>query len=390
MKYWSVIVVFLFLISFFFLFDDEENTSALENNDKETRAVYFSYIEFENFIKGKSDEEQKKNIINVLDNLKNNNLNRIIVHTRPFGDSIYKSNYFPMSDYILNDKNENPSYDILKFFIDEAHKRGIKFDAWINPYRISNSKDVSSLKENSIYYQYPDSKVTDKGIYLNPANDEVKKLIVDGIKEIVENYHIDGIHFDDYFYPDDKIDQQNYDEYVKNGGKDDIETYRLNNVKTLLKEVNSSIKEINDKVVFGIAPEGNIDNCYNSFLDVKEILSDSSYIDYVMPQIYYGFNNQTRPFDKTIKEWSNLIKDEKIKLLPALALYKSGNNDSYALSGKNEWIENSDIIKREIELSRTIPKYDGFSLYSYDYLFNKDYQNDNTRNEIDNIRKVLD
>ena len=387
MKCWSYIVAFMFVVSTFFACTNENSE---ESPNIETRAVYFSYIELDNYLRGKSDEEQKKNIIEVLDNIKSIDFNKIILHVRAFSDSIYKSNYYPLSKSVLSNNGEYPKYDVLKFFIEEAHKRDILVDAWINPYRISNSKDVNSLSSDSIYFKYKDSKVTDKGIYLNPANSEVQDLIVNGIKEIINNYDVDGIHFDDYFYPDKEIDLDSYKEYINSGGKKDLNNYRLDNVKDLIKRVYTEIKKYNKDILFGISPEGNIDNCYNnSYLDVKEIISNEGYVDYIMPQIYFGFYNQTRPFVDTLNEWSNLITNESIKLVPALAFYKSGNIDKYALSGSEEWINNSDIISRQILLLRNNKKYGGFSLFSYNYLFNNSYKNSNNKIEFENLKKVL-
>ena len=214
MKNWTIAVLILFVLSLFFIFDDDKKrTSKKEEKkaDNEIRAVYFSYIELSKYIMDKSDQKQQGNIKEILDNLSNLNFNRIILHVRPFSDSIYKSEYYPVSKYILNDKGEYPSYDVLKYFIDEAHKRNIKVDAWINPYRVSNISNEDLINDYS--------SITEKGIYLNPAKKEVQELIVNGIVEIVENYDIDGIHFDDYFYPDKKIDLNEYEEYKKNGGK---------------------------------------------------------------------------------------------------------------------------------------------------------------------------
>ena len=386
MKYWTYTLSFLFLVSVFYAFTN----NSMKKENTETRAVFISYIELDNYLKDKDDNIQKKNIIEIINNVSSLGLNRIILHVRPFSDSIYKSDYYPVSIHILNNSNSYPNYDILEFFIKESHKRNIKIDAWINPYRISNSKDINTLSSNSIYYKFSDSKVTDKGIYLNPANKDVQKLIVDGIVEIVKKYDIDGIHFDDYFYPDKEIDLESYNEYIKNGGKLNLTEYRYKNVKDLLKEVYKRIKEEKKHVLFGIAPEGNIDNCLeNSFLDLNEILSSSGYIDYVMPQIYFGFSNQSRPFIKTLEDWSKLINNESVKLVPALAFYKSGNIDKYALSGSEEWIENSDIISREVKESRKNNKYGGFSIFSYNYLFNNSYKNDNNKNEFKNLKKLL-
>ena len=214
-------------------------------------------------------------------------------------------------------------------------------------------------------------------------------MIINGIKEIIEKYDIDGIHFDDYFYPDKTIDLKNYEEYQKNNGTLSIEEYRLNNITTLIKNVSKLIKETKKKIRFGIAPEGNIENNYNNnYIDIKKIL-EKDYIDYIMPQIYYGFENQVKPFTETIKEWNNLIKNKNIKLIPALAIYKSGTIDNYAGTGKNEWIENNDVIKKEIVIARSLNNYQGFSLFRYEYIFNKEKMNINLLEEIKQIKSIL-
>ena len=385
-KYLCFFLVVLFVVSFFysFLSNKEENVGL-----DEVKAVYFSYIEFDNYIANKNENDSKNNIKMIIENLKKYGFNRIIVHVRPFSDSIYLSKIFPVSEFVLNDKGNYPNYDVLKYFIEVAHNNGISFDAWVNPYRISNLKDISKFSKDNIFFKYNKNglaKITDSGVYLNPASDEVQKLIVSGIEEIVKNYDVDGIHFDDYFYPDNEIDNEYYNNYRNSGGKLSLSQYRYQNINNLLKSVYSSIKKINNKILFGVAPEGNINNCYdNSYLDVKTILSNEGYVDYVMPQIYYSFLNQSKPFVDTINEWKNLIKVSSIKMIPALAMYKSGNYDKYALKGSNEWIENSDIIKREIDYLKSNDNYNGFSIFSYNYLFNEKYFNNQNRIEFKNL-----
>ena len=389
-KYLCLFLVVLFFISIFYSFFSKNEESTIFD---EIKAVYFSYIEFDNYIANKSESDSKRNIKSIIENLKRNGFNRIIVHVRPFSDSIYLSKIFPVSEYVLNDMGNYPNYDVLKYFIEEAHRNNISFDAWINPYRISNLKDISKFSNDNIYFKYNkngQAKITNSGVYLNPASEEVQKLIVSGIEEIVKNYDVDGIHFDDYFYPDNEIDNDNYKKYKNSGGKLSLSEYRYQNINNLLKRVYSSIKRINNKVLFGIAPEGNINNCYdNSYLDVKTILSNEGYVDYVMPQIYYGFLNQSKPFVDTVKEWKNLIKVSSIKMIPALAMYKSGNYDKYALKGSNEWIENSDIIKREIDYLKSSDNYSGFSIFSYNYLFNEKYYNSQNRIEFKNLLESI-
>ena len=384
-KYMFVFLAVLFISSSFYVLNKK-------SEDKEFRGIYFSYIEFSKYIQGKSEEESKKNIVNVLDNLKDNHFNNIIVHVRPFSDSIYKSKYYPVSDYVLDNNYEYPDYDVLEYFVEQSHKRNIKFHAWINPYRISNVSDVSKLSIDSLYYYFVnkgDAKLTPKGIYLNPASKDVLEYILLGIDELIKNYDVDGIHFDDYFYPDKDIDLASYDKYKDAGGKMSIKEYRYNNISNLLKSTYKIIKEYDKDILFGIAPEGNIDNCLeNSFLDVPTILK-GEYLDYIMPQIYFGFSNQTRPFIDTLNDWDLMIKNENIKLIPALAFYKVGTFDKYALSGNSEWIKNNDIISKEVYSGRSALHYNGFSLFSYNYIFNDEYKNDHTEIEFKNLLKVL-
>lgn len=389
----AVVLVFIFL-TFMIIEAKATKKQNIYNKNSETRAVYFSYIEFNSYIKGKNSQESKNNIKIILDNIKNMNLNTVIVHVRPFADSIYKSEYYPISDTILNNNNEIPDYDILDFFITEAHSRDLKIEAWLNPFRISNDTKLENISVDSIYYKFINTNdvmiIDDKGIYLNPASVEVRNLIIDGIKEIVEKYDVDGIHFDDYFYPNETIDLQSYDEYIKTGGTMSLDEYRLNNISVLIKDIYSSIKNIKSDVKFGIAPEGNIENNYDkSFLDVNKILSNNGYVDYIMPQLYFGFENEIKPFIETINVWNSLIEVDSIDLIPALAFYKIGTVDTYALSGKNEWIENSDIIKKQVVISRNVSNYDGFSLFRYDYIFNKDKSNENIEKEIMGLKDVL-
>lgn len=388
----SVICSFFVVLTFFKDNFAEPKKSIKE--EKEIKAVYISYIELNSYISGKDESVSKKNITKMLDDIKDFGFNTVIVHVRAFSDSIYKSNYYPVSNTVLNNKNTYPNYDVLEYFIKEAHERSLKFEAWINPFRISNQTSLDNVSIDSPYYKFVKSKdaavIDKKGIYLNPASSEVRELIVNGIEEIVKGYDVDGIHFDDYFYPDKTIDLHSYEKYQRNGGTLPLEEYRLENITILIKSVYEMIKFTKNDVKFGIAPEGNIQNGYeNSYLDVKKILSNKGYVDYVMPQIYFGFENQTRPFKETLDEWNSMIKDDYIKLIPALAFYKIGTTDKYALSGKNEWIENNDIINRQIVYSRGVSNYSGFSLFRYDYIFNENKHNMNTKEEIKHVKEII-
>lgn len=356
-------------------------------SDEETRGIYVSYIEFTNHLSNKSRNDIKLEIENIIKTIKEYNFNLVILQVRPFSDSIYNSKIFPTSWTVAKVEGEKLEIDILDYFIKIAHRNDIKVHAWINPYRISNNTDTSKISDENPAYKWLNTNnvkvIIDKGIYYNPASNEVIELIVDGIEEIITNYDVDGIHLDDYFYPDDTIDIEDYEKYKNEMSLSD---YRLNNTNRLIKTIYDKIKEIDSDILFGISPEGNIENNYNrNYADVKTWLQEEGYIDYIMPQIYYGFFNETKPFIETVNEWQELIKND-VTLIPALALYKTGTIDEYAKGGKEEWIKNSNTITNQIKIIRNIEKIAGYSLFRYDYLLKTD--NTNLMLEQENLRKL--
>lgn len=361
-----------------------------EKEVKENRGIFISYIELSKYLNGKSKNAAEIIVDEMVNNVENLGFNEIILQVRSFSDAIYKSDFYPWSMVISSKEGVDPGYDLLEMFIEKCHKRNILLMAWINPYRIRNNEDISSISKDNLAFKYLNTNnvYINNGIYFNPSSDIVLDLIVSGVEEIVRKYDVDGILFDDYFYPDNEIDRQEYDEYLKYNEYISKEEYNLNVINNMVKKVYEVCKKYN--VLFGISPDGNIDNNYNKvFADVKKWCSSNEYIDFIMPQIYYGFYNETRGFKKTIDEWESFVKDSNVELRIALAFYKNGTYDKWAMSGSNEWIENDDIIMREIVLSRNLNKYNGFSLFRYDYLFSKDKYTEVTLKEIENIKKVL-
>ena len=157
----------------------------------------------------------------------------------------------------------------------------------------------------------------------------------------------------------------------------------------MVRRVYEKIKKINGSVSFGVSPEANIENDYSkNFADVKRWGKEYGYVDFLMPQIYYGFDNSSKPFNNVLEEWSNLISEDK-KLIGALALYKTGKEDVYAKDGIREWINNSDVISRQILELRKNKKYRGFCLFRYDNFYNENSYEKNTIKEIENIKKVM-
>ncbi len=364
---------------------DTKKSDNVSTSDSSMKGVFVSYIDYAS-LKGKEVKEQKNIINEMVNNVSYFGFNTVILQVRAFSDAIYDSSYFPLSNVMAYDE-QGVLFDVLSYFIEKCNNKDILVYAWINPYRISNDGDKSKISKNASYYKWLDTNkigVYDNGIYFNPADSDVLELILNGVSEIVKNYKVAGVLYDDYFYPNDVIDMQNYEDYK---GELSLNSYRVNNISNLLKESYLRVKSINKDVLFGISPSGNVENNLNyEYLDIKNVLKDK-YLDFIIPQLYYGFNNQNKPYMKVLKEWSGLNVN-KINLYVALSLYKSGMVDTYAGSGKDEWVSNSDIIKRQVLSSSVVNDYSGFVIFRYEYLF-EIFDNDNLVSEVNGLQKIM-
>ncbi len=341
----------------------EQNENALyENND--LIGTWISYYEIFEIINSCDDlKSLEEKIINIVRILKQYGVNTIFLHVRAFDDALYKSDIFPLSIYCPVKEFD---YDILKIFIEKCHKEDMRLHAWINPYRLS----IETCKKNSFAIDLlnndPIHLIQSEDIlYYNPASSLVQNHIISGIKEILNNYDVDGIHFDDYFYP--QVDFKDY--LYENSGVSEKE-FRTSAVNSLIGAVYKTVKKFNDEIVFSISPTGDIDKNINEYYaDVFYWCNNDGFVDYIIPQIYYGFEHETMPFEDTVMEWLNIIEN-KNKLIVGLALYKCGEEDIYAGSGKNEWIDNSDIIQRQIGFLKT-NGINSFSFYSASHIYNE-------------------
>lgn len=372
----KIIIVFLIFLSLLFFLPEKKE-------DEEIRGVYISYIEISKYLKDKSELESKNNIDQIIKNIKELKLNTIILQVRPSMDSIYPSKIFPISKY-LSDSNTY-SYDVLDYFLNISHKENIKVIAWINPYRVLTRGTIESIPTNSPVYKYigTDILYENNGVFLNPAREESTNIIVKGVEEIL-NYKVDGIIMDDYFYPGNDVDEK---EFLQSNTPLSKEEYHLEIINNMVKKVHDTCK--NKNILFGISPEGNIENNYTkNYADVKKWLNSKDYVDFIIPQLYYGFENETKPFIETSRAWDEMITED-IPLIPALAFYKAGEEDYYAKSGKNEWINNHNIIEKEIIHVRTLKNYKGFILYRYDNIFSSEMTT-SSQEEKENMKKTLE
>ncbi len=354
----------------------EPPAEALKAAETVFRGVWLSCYELSDMLSDGNENAFRSEVEQVLTECKNQNINVIFLQVRPFADSVYPSEIFPVSEYVLSSSGKMPDFDVLSVFIELAEEASIEVHAWINPYRISYKKDLSQLDENSIALDeaYKNSVVcTDAGIYLNPCSTESCSLVLSGIREILENYNVCGIHIDDYFYPltEEKFDKPQYDEYCTQGGKLSFAQWRRENVNSLVSSIYSLVHSYGDDLVFSISPAGDIEKNYSShYADVELWLSETGYADVIIPQIYFGFEHTTMPFETVAYNWLSLKRADDVSIWCGLAAYKNGIVDEYAGDGGQEWINNSDIIERQIKYADN-SAFSGYVLFSYQNIVNK-------------------
>jgi uncharacterized lipoprotein YddW (UPF0748 family) len=364
---------------------------------KELYGVWLSYFEISSIVKGKSEAEYRESVVSILENLKNARLNTVFYQVRCFSDALYKSEVFPTSRYIVENEGDALEYDPFEIFIELSGEYDISVHAWVNPFRVSYSQDFSVLSDNNpakVFY-LNDEKTTnllicDKGIFYNPLSSESRKLIIAGVKELIENYRIKGVQFDDYFYPETEAlnDSELYEAYKNSGGELSIEEYRKESVSSLVSSVYSLIKSYDENISFGISPSANFKTNNNVYADVVKWCQEDGFIDYIMPQIYFGFENETMPFKETVEMWLDMEYSDSVSFYVGLAPYKTGELDSNAGSGQNEWVENSDILLLQYKYLSEKSEFKGFSLYSYSYCFGENLT-DNTIKEINGLTSML-
>lgn len=349
----------------------------------EMRGVWVSYLDWNGW--AKDEAGYKKAMDQTLDLCVQKGLNAVFLQVRPDGDTMYPSQYFPWSKFASGKQGKNPGYDPLAYAVQAAHQRGLQLHAWINPYRITgylNRYSDLCASNPAIAWAKDGDSSNDRWVlcqngeyYYNPAIPQVRQLIIDGVKEIVTNYEVDGIHFDDYFYPnldDSKAETWfDYPEYQASGTSLSVAAWRRNNVNELVRGVYSAVKSIRPQALFGISPEGYLQNLRKDtrqFTDVDAWMTQSGYVDYLMPQIYWGFeakqNGQAAgyAFANCLNEWVTLKKKGNVKLYVGLALYKTGTD---AVDGNEvpEWQRYHDIMKREVQAGRATGQVSGYCFY---------------------------
>ncbi|GAA0866125.1 family 10 glycosylhydrolase [Paraclostridium tenue] len=329
---------------------------------------------------------QKNEMINILDNLKDVGINTVMFQIRPKADALYRSNINPWSDVLTGIQGKDPGYDPLKFIIQEAHKRGIKVHTWLNPYRVTTTgTDLNKLSEKSPARQHPEwTLINDGRIYYNPELPQVKQHIYDTVEEIVINYNVDGIHFDDYFYP------ANYPLPEGESKDGEVANNRRNHINEMMSGVKRTIKNIKPNVKFGVSPSGiwknrdsdpsgsdtnGKESYYSDYADTLNWVNNN-YIDYIVPQIYWNIGYKIADYSKLINWWSNKLDGKNVDLYIGHGIYK----DVVA----NE-------IDKQIDLNNQYQTIKGSVFYSTsDILFNRQGCRDKIKKSFENATSFTD
>ena len=359
----------------------------------EMRAIWISCYDYTSAA-GKTRAEYKAVTDKMFKSIKDMGLNTAFVHLRAFSDAFYKSDIYPYSSYIAGKEGASLAFDPFEVLLESARSYGISVHGWINPFRVSTKKDVSLLSSSNPAKKIIDSGNADgricilsNGIYYNPAHTENHKLIIDGVREIISKYNIDGIHIDDYFYPSTstEVDKIQYNKYKSEGGKLSLSDWRISCVNAFVSALYSAVKSTNSSLTVSISPAGSFEKNYNNYYaDFKLWLSTPGYADMIIPQIYFGFEHETLDFNKLLTEWGKLKRHSGVKLVCGIAAYKCSLKDSYAGSGSAEWQQNSDILARQLNCTRKNSNYSGFAVFSY-----QDLTRSACKTEIQNFKSAI-
>ncbi len=357
----------------------------------EMRGVWVATVGNIDFPAHATVEDFKRDFINLVENLRQANFNTLIFQVRPTNDAFYSSTLNPWSRYLTGQEGQSlRGFDPLQFMIAETHRRKIEFHAWLNPYRVINSTTMSKtayLKTLAprnfariapqMVLDVPSGK--ERLLILNPGEPRVVKFITDTVREIIEKYDVDAIHFDDYFYPYKDIGQADAATFAKNNPQRlALDVWRRNNVDTAIKSVSDAIKAYNRKsgknIEFGISPFGiwanqathpagsltkGLQSHYTQYADTRK-WCHSNWIDYIVPQVYWSFDFAPAAYGAVTDWWAYTVRDSKVKLYIGHAAYKLGDGGAW-----QNYLE----LCNQLRYNGKHPEIRGSCFFSYKSIF---------------------
>lgn len=316
----------------------------------------------------------------ILDNIAQMGLNTVFLQVRPSADALYDSDIFPASRYVSGTVGQAPDedFDVLAYWIEAAHARGLQLHAWLNPYRITKDgqSEYDALPDDSPAKQHPEwTVVYEDNYYFNPGLPAVQELVVDGAAEIVQNYDVDGIHLDDYFYPGtDFADEATFARYGKDF--DDIGDWRRNNVNELIAALDETLHEIDPTLSFGVSPAGIWDNKANNpkgsdtngrssyaeiYCDSVEWIKSGT-VDYICPQLYWSIGYEIADFEVLVNWWQQIVATSDVALYIGIGAYRAAEAEP-----GDTWY-GTDELQRQLTLLDNSIDIQGEVFFSYNSL----------------------
>ena len=334
-----------------------------------------------------SVSQMKQELNQIIADAEAMNLNAVFFQVRPTADALYDSALFPWSKYLTGSQGKAPAqnFDPLEYLIRQGKAHGIEIHAWINPYKITRGTaekpnlDLNALSDDNPARLYPDLVVAHSSgeLYLNPGEPMSRYLVLQGVKELLDNYDIAGIHYDDYFYPTGTFDDA--DTYQNYGtGYNSIEDWRRHNVDLLVQETHQLTQQ-KPGAVFGVSPAGvwankttnpngsdtsaGVETYYDHYADTRKWVKNG-WVDYIAPQIYWQIGHSKCDYAVLVDWWSNVARGTDVKLYIGHAAYKTGDS-----AQGTQWMDGLEL-ERQIAYNRANRQVDGSIFYGYSALKN--------------------
>lgn len=356
---------------------------SYEESDTEFRAVWVATVFNLNLPKHTSEAQFKADFESLVAKIKAKNMNAILFQVRPTNDAFYDSDYAPWSKYVTGVEGVSPGWDLMQYMVDYAHAQGLEFHAWMNPYRVQNTAlnkadMLETLHNENFAKQNPDLVIAgnySNNVYpyiLNPGEPAVKTYIRNVVKEILELYDVDGVHFDDYFYPYSGLtsDTATYNTYKL--PDQTLADWRRENVNDVIRGVMEDVvahNELNNKDVrFGVSPfgiwqsqgegsntsTGTSESYHDQFADSKRWV-DEGWVHYICPQVYWSFQHATAPYADVVDWWASVVRGTDVDLVIG-----------HGIHNMNNWL--SDEIQTQLRYNQKHPEIKGSAFYSANYL----------------------
>ncbi|WP_016698850.1 glycoside hydrolase family 10 protein [Actinoalloteichus spitiensis] len=327
----------------------EPPPAATANEEEQLRGVWISSVSNIDWPSrtGLTPEAQRAEYDALLDRAVELRLNAVFVQVRPTADAFWPSEYEPWSQWLTGTQGGDPGYDPMAYLVEQAHRRGLEFHAWFNPYRVSTQADPNRLSPDHPARRNPDWVFSYGGqLYYDPGVPAVREFVQDAMMDAVERYDVDGVHFDDYFYPYPVAGQQipDGDTFAEHGGDfSSVADWRRDNVNRLVREMGERVRAAKPEVDFGVSPFGIWRNAAtddrgsrtSGLESYDAVYADSrrwvteGWIDYVAPQVYWEIGHAAADYGVLVPWWSEVVAGTGVGLYTGQAAYKVGSSPAW-------------------------------------------------------------